>query len=65
VADMDCIYTLSPVAASIWQRLESPATLAELQAAIMEEYDIEPEVAAADLERFLGEMVAIDALRKV
>jgi hypothetical protein len=62
---MDCIYTLSPVAASIWQRLERPATLAELQAAILDEYEVEPEVLAADLERFLGEMVAIDALREV
>jgi hypothetical protein len=64
VADMNCLYTLSPVAASIWRQLERPATPGELQTAIVEEYDVDPEVAAADLERFLGEMVAIDALRK-
>jgi hypothetical protein len=38
--------------------------VAELQAAILDEYDVQPDVLAPDLERFLGEMVAIDALRK-
>jgi hypothetical protein len=65
VADMECLYTLSPVAASVWQQLEQPATAAELHAALLDEYEVEAEVLAADLERFLGEMIEIDALRKV
>ncbi len=65
VADMDCIYTLSGVGAFVWERLGGPATRAELQAAILDEYGTDPEVVAADLESFLGEMTAIGAIRRV
>ena len=65
VADMDCIYTLNGVGASVWQRLDAPTTRAELQAALLEEYAVAPEVLAADLDTFLREMTAIDAVRKV
>jgi hypothetical protein len=65
VADMDCIYTLNAVGAFLWERLAQPATQAELQAALLVEYDAEPEVVAADLEDFLREMTAIGAVRKV
>lgn len=65
VADMDCIYALNGVGASVWQRLDEPKTQADLQAAILEEYAAEPEDVAADLEAFLREMVALGAMRKV
>ena len=64
VADMDCIYTLNSVGASVWQRIETPATLAEIKSALLDEYDAGPEVIAADLEAFLREMTAIGAIRK-
>jgi len=64
VADMDCIYTLNGVGASVWQHLEGPASVAELQAALEAEYDAEPAVIAADLAAFLGEMAAIGAVRE-
>jgi hypothetical protein len=65
VADMDCIYTMNPTGAFIWERLEMPSTRAELQAAMLEEYAAEPGALAADLESFLQEMVTIGAVRKV
>jgi hypothetical protein len=65
VADMDCIYTMNPVGALIWERLHQPATQAELAEAVMAEYDADPAVLATDLEDFLREMVEIEALRKV
>ena len=64
VADMDCIYTLNSVGASIWARLDRPATLAELRSGLLEEYDADPEALAADLESFLAEMTAAGAVRK-
>lgn len=64
VADMECIYTLNDVGTTVWTRLEAPATMAELSRAILEEYEAEPEAAAADLEGFLEEMVAIGAVRR-
>ena len=65
VADMDCIYTLNPVGAFVWERLEQPVTQADLLAAVLTEYDAGPEEVGADLEGFLGEMTAIGAVRKV
>ena len=65
VADMDSIYTLNGVGAFVWEHLDQPKTQAELQSAMLEEYDAEPEVIIADLENFLGEMTSIGALNKV
>jgi hypothetical protein len=65
VADMDCIYTMNEVAALVWERLDQPATQAELQAAILEEYEADPETVAADLEGFLQEMLGFGAVRRV
>lgn len=65
VADMDCIYTLNSVGAFIWEQLEQPATTDALQAALLEEYDADPEVLQADLARFVEEMMSIGALIEV
>ena len=62
VVDMESIYTLNAVGATVWERLESPATLDELQAALLEEYEAAPEIIQADLQRFLQEMAAIGAI---
>ncbi len=64
VADMDCIYTLNEAAALVWQRLAEPATEAELQQAILDEFEAGPETVAADLGRFLEGMLAVDAIRR-
>jgi len=65
VADMDCIYTLNEVASFIWSKLEQSATQADLLISLLDEYEADPDALAADLERFLGEMTEIGALRKV
>lgn len=65
VADMDCIYTLNNVGAFVWEQLAQNVSQIELQAALLEEFDAEPAVLAADLENFLNEMTDIGALRKV
>jgi hypothetical protein len=63
-ADMDCIYTLNPVGAFVWEQLDEPATESELQAVVLAEYAAEPGVVAADLDDFLRQMTEIGALRK-
>jgi len=65
VADMECIYTLNDVAAFLWSRLEAPASLDQLQAAVLEEYAAEPEAVASDLPDFLEEMVSVGAIRRL
>ena len=64
VADMDCIYTLNGMGAFLWERLAQSATQAELEAAVLVEYDADLEVLVTDLEKFLVEMTTIGALRK-
>jgi Coenzyme PQQ synthesis protein D (PqqD) len=64
VADMDCIFTLNPMGAFIWEKLDGGATLSDLQAAVENEYDVDPQVAAADLAEFLGELESAGAVRR-
>jgi hypothetical protein len=65
VADMDCIYTMNPVGAFIWEKLDGRATLGDLQSAVVDEFAVDPEVAAADLREFLGELESAGAIRRV
>lgn len=64
VADMDCIYTLNELGSFLWEFLEKPATQAELQTAVLDQYDADTSSLQTDLERFLEEMISIGALRK-
>lgn len=65
VADMDAIYTLNAVGAFIWEQLENPVSKEELQTALQNAYDADPEILDADLVRFLEEMTAIGAVIEV
>ena len=65
VVDMDCIYTLNPVGALIWERLEEGATLAELETAVLGRFDAEPEAVTADLAEFLAELETAGAVRRL
>ena len=64
VVDMDCIYTLNPVGALIWEKLEEGATLAELEAAVLGGFDAEPKAVTADLAEFLAELEAAGEVRR-
>ena len=65
VARMDFVFALDDVGATIWQQLETPQTRESLTRAILSEYDAEPEVIEADLEKFLREMLEIGAVNEV
>lgn len=65
VNEMDSIYAMNEVASFIWETLEKPATLQELQQALLTAYDTSPEKVAEDLERFLNELVSIGAIKAV
>lgn len=64
VSDMDCIYTLNEVGATVWQQLDQPATQAELQSRLLEQYEVDAAALQTDLEQFLQEMLSIGALRQ-
>jgi len=42
-------YGLDPVGASIWKLLQTPRKVADIQVALLQEYDVEPERCERDL----------------
>lgn len=62
VADMECIYTLNEVGAFIWEKLDQPASLADLRRAVLEEYAEEPAQVEKDLEDFLNTLTEFGAV---
>ena len=51
-------YGLDPVGARIWNLMQEPRAVADIQNAITNEYDVEPERAASDLADLLGKLLA-------
>lgn len=54
--NMNGMIVLNPVSKVIWERLSVGATEEELLLAVTDEFDVEPEVAKADLAEFLDEL---------
>lgn len=50
-------YGVNPVGASIWQAIQSPATLQEIQTAVTKEYDVDQETCHQEMLTFLEQMV--------
>ena len=59
VGDLESIYTLNAVAATLWDRLQAPQTVEEMAAALADEYEVTPPSAAADVQAFLTEMAEL------
>jgi hypothetical protein len=51
-------FSLDNVGALVWQLIQSPKTVTELRAAILEIYDVAPDVCERDLAALLGELAA-------
>lgn len=65
VADTDYIFTMSPLGSFIWERLDGRQTLGDIQAAITDVYDADPDVVAVDVPEFVGQLEAVGAVRRV
>jgi hypothetical protein len=65
VGDLDCIYSLNPVGALVWEQLDGVATIEAIRDRIVGEYDISAVAAEADLNAFVAEMESISAIRPV
>jgi hypothetical protein len=50
-------YNLSPVGAFIWERCDGQHSIAQIAAAMVQEFAVEPEVAVRDCEQFVQELV--------
>lgn len=51
-------YGLDPVGARIWNLMQQPRPVAEIQNAITDEYDVKPEQCARDLANLLEKLLA-------
>ncbi len=56
------IITLNESGAFLWQCLQEEKTAQDLTAALLEEYDVTPDVAAADVARFAQKLQEADLL---
>ena len=56
------IITLEPVGTMIWKGIEAGKTREEILAQILENFDVEPQVASADLDEFLQQLKGQDFL---
>jgi len=61
-ADMECIYTMNDVGAFIWEQLNVPVSFDELEAAMLAEFEADPQVLHEDLSSFLNQMIELGAL---
>ncbi|MGH9494742.1 MAG: PqqD family protein [Candidatus Sulfotelmatobacter sp.] len=56
VGDLASIYSFNGTGTLIWKLLESPRTVAELAAAVVEEFDVDLAQAESDVRGFVDEM---------
>ena len=60
--DFRCLITLNETGAFLWQQLQEERTAQQLAAALLEEYEVTPEQAAADVEAFAQRLQEADLL---
>ncbi len=54
--ELNGLLTLNECGRFLWERLEQAETEAELTAALLEEYDVDPETAKQDVSAFLEQL---------
>ena len=62
VGDLDCIYSLNPVGALVWEHLDGSQDLDVIKNRIAAEYDVADDTAETDLLSFIEEMKTIAAV---
>ena len=62
VGDLDCIYSLNPVGALVWEHLDGSQDLGAIKNRIAAEYDVADDKAETDLLSFIDEMKTIAAV---
>ena len=63
--DVNCFYTLNEVAARIWDALDGSATVEDIRDGVVQEWEVDSQVAEDDLVEFLQELLSIGALKEV
>ena len=65
VGNLEYIYTLSPVAARIWELLDGAAPVDKIAGMICEEYDVSRDEAAADVAELVSDLEKVSLVLQV
>ena len=65
VGNLDYIFTLSAVAARIWELLDGTRTVDQIVQTICDEYDIRREQAAADMAELVSDLAEVSLVLQV
>lgn len=65
VADLDAVITLNPVGARIWELLDGRRDLDAIAGTIVEEYEVEPDAARADVGEFIQSLEEAHLVERV
>ena len=60
--EVDSIYTLNEVGARVWELLDGQTSLGEIRDAIVQEFEVGPEEAEADLVAFVQQLARVGAV---
>ena len=64
-AELSYVYALNETAARIWELIDGEHGRAAICGVLADEFEVTAADAAADLEAFLGELLAIDAVHEL
>lgn len=62
IMDFNCMITLNETGEFLWQQLQQERTTEQLTAALLDEYDVEPATAEADVARFVEQLQQAELL---
>ena len=65
VGDLDSIYTLNEVGARIWELIDGNNSVREIRDRIVEEYEVDPQIAEQDMTELVTQLEAIDAILEI
>lgn len=65
VADLESVFTLGGTGVRIWELIDGTLTVGEVLARVVEEFDVEPEQAEADLAEYLQGLEDMGGVRLV
>jgi hypothetical protein len=60
--DSGTYYGMNDLGTDVWEHIESPTTVAEVEATIREAYDVDPGVVAQDVRSFLSDLADADLI---
>jgi hypothetical protein len=64
VGDLDSVYVMSPVAVRIWSLIDGRNDVEAIVARVREEYDVEPAVAARDVNELVAALEEAELIRR-